>query len=336
MTPDTITPMTATTGRLPRGPAGTWAYEVKWDGVRALATVRDGGLRLRSRPRGNGAGNDVTGRYPELAELAGVRLGALGDGPYVLDGEVVLFDDDGRPSFPLLQHRMHVADPSEARRLAAERSVVYVAFDLLWTPAGPCWDLTYDERRRLLGELDLPGRHVHVPPAIVDDPDPFVDMCRARGLEGVVAKRRAGRYRPGRRTDSWIKVKFTRRQEFVVVGWTEGTGGRSAYLGALMLGVHDEDGVLVYCGKDRTGFSDSELRALDGVLAPLERDEPTVTGAPTQRTVVHWVEPSVVVQVTFGEWSPSGHLRHPSYEGRRDDVDPRRVVREPGPGGDAA
>jgi bifunctional non-homologous end joining protein LigD len=309
-----------------------WAYEVKWDGVRALATVRDGALRLRSRPRAAGStGNDVTPRYPELEEIGSVSAGGRppGNGTYVIDGEVVMFDDAGRPSFPALQHRMHIADPNESRRLAAERSVVYVAFDVLWTPDGPCVDRTYDERRALLDELVFPGQRVLVPSAELGDPDDFVEFCRSRDLEGVVAKRRDSVYRPGRRTDNWVKTKFHREQEFVVVGWTEGTGGRSAHLGALLLAYHDAGGALVYCGKVGTGFNDRELRTLGAALAPLARPERVVDGVPTQKTAIHWVEPTMVVQVRFGEWSPTGHLRHPSYLGRRADKDAADVIREP-------
>ena len=335
MTPDALTPMLATTGPVPRRD-GEWAYEVKWDGVRVLATVRDGALRLRSRPRANTpTGNDVTGRYPELEELAGVRMaGSDATGPFVIDGEVVLFDDDGRPSFQALQHRMHIADPAEARRLAAERSVVFIAFDVLWTPDGSCIDRTYDERRELLFDLVFPGERVLVPSAELGDPDDFIEFCRSRRLEGVMSKRRDSRYRPGRRSDHWVKTKFSRSQEFVVLGWTEGTGARSAHLGALLLGYHDADGALTYCGKVGTGFDDRELRALAPELASRARPagdvaSSIVTAVPRQKTAVHWLEPTLVVQVTFAEWSPTGNLRHPSYQGRRSDIDPASVVREP-------
>jgi len=330
VTPESLTPMFATTGPVPRR-EGVWAYEVKWDGVRVLATVRDGAVRLRGRPRGMAtAGNEVTTRYPELAELADVRLaGSDATGPFVIDGEVVMFDDDGRPSFPALQHRMHIADPAESRRLAAERSVVFIAFDVLWVPDGSCVDRTYDERRGLLADLEFGGGRVLVPSAELGEPDSFIEFCRARRLEGIVAKRRDSIYRPGRRTDHWVKTKFTRSQEFVVLGWTEGTGARSAHLGALLLGYYDDADRLTFCGKVGTGFTDRELRALAPELAALAREAPTVDGVPKQKTAIHWVEPTMVVQVTFGEWSPSGQLRHPSYQGRRSDIDPRRVIREP-------
>lgn len=326
MNPDSLSPMTATTGALPRREAA-WAYEVKWDGMRALATCRGGAVRLAAR-----TGNDITVRYPELAEMGSTTLDGIEgtvDDPIVVDGEIVMFDAQGRPSFGDLQHRMHVSDPATARRLAAESSVVFVAFDLLWTPVGPCVDRTYDERRHLLEQLEFAGDRVLRPPIEVGEPDAFVEFCRDRGLEGVVAKRRDAPYRPGRRSDAWVKVKFRRRQEFVVIGWTEGNGVRSGQFAALMLGYYDDAGDLHYAGKAGAGFSDRELRSLAAELRGLARDEPAVV-APDQRRAVHWVDPVMVVEVAFVEWSPTGHLRHPAYLGRRTDVDPRSVRREPG------
>jgi bifunctional non-homologous end joining protein LigD len=305
-----------------------WAYEVKWDGIRALATVAAGKVRLRGRPTRSGSapsGTDITGRYPELEELAAA---APREGTIVVDGEVVMFDESGRPSFEALQSRMHIADPAVSRRLAAERSVVYVVFDVLWTPAGDCLKRTYDERRELLMGLDLQTERVLVPLARTGDPGPFIEMCRERELEGIVSKRRDSIYRPGQRTTAWVKTKFTRSQEMVVVGWTEGTGARSSHLGALLLGYHDETGFR-YGGKVGTGFRDREMRELLAELGARASDTPAVEGVPRQKTAVHWVEPTLVVEIAFAEWSSAGHLRHPSYKGRRSDIDPRSVVREP-------
>ncbi|MFN8052224.1 MAG: non-homologous end-joining DNA ligase [Acidimicrobiales bacterium] len=325
VTAQSLSPMLATTGELPtRG--GPWAYEVKWDGMRALAHCRpDGTVGLRAR-----TGNDITGRYPELAELGQVAPvdAPRGDEPIVVDGEVVMFGDDGRPSFQALQHRMHIADPAVSRRMAAERSVVFVVFDVLWGPTGSVLDRTYDERREVLFDLEFPGAHVLVPSAELDDPDVLVEFCRSRQLEGIVSKRRDSRYRPGERTTNWIKTKFTRAQEFVVLGWTEGTGARSRLLGALLLGYHDDHGEMCVAGKVGTGFSDRVLAELRAELSQLAEVAP-VADIGRQKTAVHWVEPTLVVQVGFSEWSPSGSVRHPTYQGRRVDVDPRRVVREP-------
>ena len=227
--------------------------------MRALAYLPAGdpdGLRLRAR-----TGNDITTRYPELAEVGQVRSPNSGDGPIVLDGEVVMFDDDGRPSFGALQHRMHIADPAVSRRLAAERSVVYVVFDVLWGPDGSYLDRTYDERRALLADLEFAGDRVLVPSAELGDPATLVEFCRSRELEGVISKKRDSRYRPGDRTSSWVKTKFLRSQELLVLGWTEGTGGRAGHLGALLLGYHEADGTLRFAGKVGTGFSDRELKA---------------------------------------------------------------------------
>lgn len=326
--------MLATTGPVPRR-AGEWAYEVKWDGVRAIATLHDGRLSLRGRPTRSGSkpvGNDITSRYPELEGFGAGADVPAGDAPLVVDGEVVMFDESGRPSFGALQHRMHIADPAVSRRLAAERSVVYVVFDLLWLPdRGSCLDLTYDERRDLLADLGLQTERVLVPSAQLGDPDGLIEFVQARHLEGLISKRRDSRYRPGQRSNAWIKSKFHRSQEMLVVGWTEGTGARAAHLGALLLGYHHADGSLRYAGKVGTGFDDRELRTLRDLLAPLARDRPTVDGVPRQKTALHWVEPTVVVEVAYGEWPVDGSMRHPTYRGRRSDIDPANVVREPPP-----
>jgi bifunctional non-homologous end joining protein LigD len=303
---------------------GPWAYEVKWDGMRALAVVRNGEVRLRAR-----TGNEITARYPELAELGEARATASGrgDGPLVLDGEVVMFDEDGRPSFGALQHRMHIADPAVSRKMAAERSVVFVAFDVLWGPDGSSLERTYDERRELLAGVEFAGERVLVPSAELGEPDGLVAFVTERRLEGVIAKKRSSIYRPGQRTQSWIKTKFTQSQEFVVLGWTEGTGARAAHLGALLLGYRDASGAWCFAGKVGTGFSDRELGELGAQLARLDEIEPHLD-VPRQKTAVHWVAPTLVVEVEFAEWSPGGSVRHPTYRGRRTDKDPRDVVRE--------
>ncbi len=326
--------MQAVSGPLPRR-ADEWVYEVKWDGMRALATIAGGRARLRTR-----TGTDVTSRYPELAGLGSAALDraaldlsglvtadACGGDPLVIDGEIVMFDEQGRPSFGALQHRMHVTDEAAAQRLAAERSVMFVAFDVLWTPAGSLLTKSYDQRRDVLSSVRFECRHAMTPAAELGDPDGFVEFCRGRGLEGVVAKRRDSAYRPGRRSDTWVKSKFFRRQEFLVIGWTEGSGGRAQLLGALLLGYYDTNGRLAFAGKVGTGFSDRELADLRAELDHLSIDGADVA-VPRQRSPVHFVEPTMVVEVSFVEWSEAGHLRHPAYQGRRMDVDARRVVRE--------
>jgi bifunctional non-homologous end joining protein LigD len=306
--PHGLSPMLASTGPLPSG--DSWAYEVKWDGVRALVAVEDGAVRATSRN-----GNDVTGGYPELRSLS--RLPDV-----LLDGELVAFRD-GRPDFGLLQNRMHVRSPSAA--LVAATPVAFLPFDVLHVQDSSLLSHSYEDRRAVLEDLvpDAPERF-HGDGALL------MEMTRAQGLEGLVAKRRDSTYQPGRRTDAWVKVKHVHRQSAVVGGWREGEGGRSGQLGALLLGVHGPDG-LVFCGRVGTGFSAATLRSTAKRLEALAR--PTspydVPVPPEEARLAHWVEPELVVDVELTAWTSDGKLRHPSFKGFRDDLDPREVRREP-------
>jgi bifunctional non-homologous end joining protein LigD len=205
-----------------------------------------------------------------------------------------------------------------------------VLFDLLWLDGRSLLARPYRERREALERLDLVGPSWRTPPVSHDDPTPITAFVEAQRLEGVVAKRHDSRYDPGRRTTAWVKVKFHRRQELVIGGWPEGQGRRGGSLGALLLGYHDgPGGPLVYAGKVGTGFSDKELRRLEGVLAPIARDtSPFVAGPKPPKRGSHWVEPALVAEVRFTEWTHDGTVRHPSYLGTRDDKDADDVVRE--------
>jgi len=301
---------------LPRGP--DWAYEMKWDGVRAVARVRAGAVRLVSRN-----GNDVTAAYPEVRGLAD----ALAAHAAVLDGELVAFDAHGRPSFEALQSRMHVRDARAAARLARERPVVYMLFDLLEVDGESLVSLPYRERRARLEALALRGAAWQTPPVAEGDADAALAASRKLGFEGVVAKRLDAPYAAGRRSPSWVKVKHHLRQEFVVGGYEPGAGGREGGIGSLLLGVHDEHGALRYAGKVGTGFSGAELARLRALLAPLATDADPFVGAGTPRTA-RFVAPILVVEVRFTEWTAAGRVRHASYVGRRDDKDAADVVRE--------
>jgi bifunctional non-homologous end joining protein LigD len=280
--------MLATAGPLPVGDA--WAYEVKWDGYRVLARVEGGRTTLRSR-----TGRDATNDYPELQ---------LDLPDALVDGEVVVLVD-GRPSFSALQLR--------------SAPVTFLPFDLLHLGDRSLLELPWTDRRALLHEL-CPD----APPAFDDGPA-LLETTKAQRLEGVVAKRRDSKYFPGRRSESWVKTKHVRRQSAVVVGWQRGEGGRAGSLGSLLLGVPGDDG-FVYVGKVGTGFNRATLAMLQERLAPLARQSPSVVEPPRQ--AAEWVEPVVVVEVEFTDWTPDGRLRHPSYKGVRDDVRPEDVVRE--------
>lgn len=303
-------------------PAGdTWAFEIKWDGIRALARVEGGRIRLTSR-----SGNDITERYPELRPL-GEQLGST---EAVLDGEIVAFDGDGRPSFERLQRRMHVAGASTIRRLAREVPVVYVIFDLLWLDGRPLLDAPYAERRRLLAGLHLDGPAWQTPPHEVGGGDQTLAVSRRFGLEGVVAKRLDSRYEPGRRSGAWRKIKLLARQELVVGGWLPGEGRRATTIGSLLVGYYDERGALRFAGRVGTGFTERTLRELRARLEPRRRATSPFGDRGLPKDAV-FVEPEVVAEVRFSGWTAAGRVRQPAYLGLRDDKDPREVVREPVP-----
>jgi bifunctional non-homologous end joining protein LigD len=318
--PRTIEPMRAATGELPADD-GRWSYEIKWDGMRIISFCDHGELRLQSSN-----GLDATVRFPELAGLAQ----ALGDHRVVLDGEVVAFARDGRPDFGLLQPRMHVSSAGVAAERALAQPVAYVLFDLLWLDGLDVMAVPYEDRIRLLGDLVESGPTWRVTESHAGGGSDLLDAVAAQGMEGLIAKRRDSRYEPGRRSGAWRKVKIRRRQEFVVGGWLAGEGNRSSTLGALLVGYHHA-GALRYAGRVGTGFDDAELRALTEILATAPSASDPFDPPPPRAVELHarWVEPTLVVEVAFGEWTADGILRHPSYLGRRADKDPSRVVREP-------
>ncbi|HVK20027.1 MAG TPA: non-homologous end-joining DNA ligase, partial [Actinokineospora sp.] len=251
----------ATAGSLPSDDDDElWAYEFKWDGVRALARIEGGRIRLFSR-----VGNDITASYPELRVL-GEELGST---ECWLDGEIVAFAD-GKPSFSALQKRMHVADDRIARRLATEIPVTYIVFDVLHLDGKPCVSLTYDKRRELLDGLDLRGTHWNTSPSFAGDGPAVLETAREQSLEGVVAKRLTSRYFPGRRSGEWLKITDLRAMEVIIGGWTPGEGRRSSVFGSLMLGVPTAAG-LHYVGQVGTGFTDAMLDTITAKLTALER-----------------------------------------------------------------
>lgn len=317
--PELVRPMLATAGNLPK-PDDGWAFEFKWDGVRAVCYVDGGRIRVRTRND-----RDVTVAYPELRGLGE----ALGSRPAILDGEIVAFGDDGVPNFGALQERMHVLDPAKARRGAERTPVVYLIFDVLHVDGRSTMSSSYEERRALLDGMALAGAHWQTPPWFRGGGEAVLDAAGQQHLEGVMAKRLSSTYLPGRRTADWIKVKHARMQEVVVVGWTPGQGRRRGSLGALLLAV-PRDGELRYAGKVGTGFNDAALEDLTDRLAPLERASAPMAGTLPSRQVAdaHWVEPKLVGEVTFTEWTREGRLRHPSWRGLRPDKSPGDVSLE--------
>ena len=318
--PERIQPMKATLAKLPAGEEG-WGFEIKWDGVRAIAYCEPGRVRLESRNL-----RDVSSQYPEVGAIAR----ALGSRRAVLDGELVAFDEDGRPSFQRLQRRMHVASESEVRRRRAQTPVTYVVFDLLYLDGRPLFELPYEQRRAELEALELDGESWQTPAYHRGDGAALLAASKQQGLEGIIAKRLASRYVPGRRTREWLKVKNVRSQEVVVGGWLPGKGRREGELGALLVGYYERDGEecrLRYAGKVGTGFDGAALKLLRERLEPLAMDESPFEGRQPQKDS-RFVEPELVCEVEFSEWTSAGTLRHPSYKGLRDDKPAIDVVRE--------
>ena len=310
--PRRVAPMLATLGSLP--PASQdrqWAFEVKWDGVRAICEIDGGRITLWSRND-----RDITVSYPELREL-GAQLGTT---QAVLDGEIAVLDKDQRSSFSRLQRRMHVASAAEAGRLANQDPVVYLIFDLLHLDGRSLLELPYSDRRQLLDGLELEGTHWRTPPVLWGGGAAALQASQRRGQEGIVAKRRSSHYLPGRRSPDWVKIKNIRTQEVIVGGWRPGQGRRAGTIGSLLLGLPSEDG-LRYIGNVGTGFTEDMLADLMTRLRKLaRRTAPFADGVPNViAREAHWVSPRLVGEVRFTEWTGDGRLRHPSWRGLRPD-----------------
>ena len=299
-------PMLATQeAYVPRGEG--WTFEVKFDGYRALAYIRGGECKLVSRN-----GNDLTGRF---ADVAKALVKAVRSPNAVVDGEVARIDTAGRTSFSELQQ--------------GSGQLVYYAFDLLELDGRPLVDLPLHERKAQLQKLiDLRTGSVAVSEGF-DDGDALFEVARAQNLEGIIAKRIDSPYKSGRRTRDWLKLKTENTDEFVVAGYTAGAGRRAGTFGALVLGAH-EGGGLRYVGNVGTGFDDAEIRKLLALMKPLRRDVPPFAEVPKMPRIrkgdVQWVEPRLVAQVRYGEWTHDGRLRHPAYLGLRDDKDAAEVT----------
>jgi len=318
--PGPLRPMLAVTAPAPRD-LDHWALEIKWDGVRALAYIERGQVRLMSRTE-----RDITVTYPELSRLGA----ATTHKQLLLDGEIVVFGAGGWPEFEALQPRMHVSSAAQAALLAGQTPVTYLIFDLLQLDGRPLMDLEYAERRAILDELALAGPCWQTPPWFPGgDFEAVQAVSDAHHMEGVVAKRLDSRYVPGVRTDSWRKIKNVRTQEAVVAGYKPGKGNRTGQVGSLLIGVNDASG-LVYAGHVGTGFTDETLRMLGDKLRPLRRPGSPFDGPvpPEHARPAVWVEPKLVVQVSFDRWTRAGRMRAPVYKGLRDDIDPADVVRE--------
>jgi bifunctional non-homologous end joining protein LigD len=320
--PKRVVPMLAKLATSLPDPDRGWAYEFKWDGARAIVFCERGTVRVVSRTQ-----EDITRRYPELRGLAG----ALGPQEVVLDGEIVALAADKVPRFEQLQQRIGLTAEADIKRKMSEVPVHYFAFDLLFIDGQSLMSLPYLERRRRLQALGLSGPAWQTPQHQVGHGAAMLEASRTAGLEGIVAKRADSPYEESRRSVNWLKIKNRLRQDLVIGGWMEGEGKRKGYPGALLVGYWD-GAELKYAGRVGTGFTDAMLARLASQFAPLERpDSPFTTGRTPAGT--HFVEPRLVGDFEFAEWTRAGQIRAGAFKGLRKDRDPRTVAREEPPKG---
>ena len=304
---DELAPMLATHGSVAKLTAAQWAFEAKWDGYRLLVDADHGELRLRSR-----SGRDLTEEFPQLRSLAT----GLGDHHAVLDGEVVALNASGVPSFSEMQNR------------ARATRIEFRAFDLLYLDGRSLLRAKYRDRRKLLETLGS-ASGLNVPDLLSGDGAAALEYSREQQWEGVIAKKRDSTYQPGRRSASWVKDKYWNTQEVVIGGWRAGEGGRTSGIGSLLMGIPADDG-LHFAGRVGTGFTERDLASLKKTLEPLQTDESPFNArlsGPDAKGVT-FVEPTLVGEVRYSEWTSDDRLRQPSWRGLRPDKEPGQVIRE--------
>ncbi|HEU5451325.1 MAG TPA: non-homologous end-joining DNA ligase [Terriglobales bacterium] len=301
--------------------AADWLYEIKWDGYRALAFIDGGSTRLLSRNQ-----NDLSAQFPELQEIAAHARARTA----ILDGEIVALDEEGRPSFSLMQQRSGVVQ--RGRRVAphAEVPIVYYVFDLLYLDGYRLLRVDLEERKRLLAGVLAESRLLRYSEHFDDGLQLFA-AAQKRGLEGIVAKRRAGCYLE-KRSREWLKIKITRRQECVIGGYTDPRGGRE-HFGSLVLGLHDDKGRLIHIGNAGSGFNDETHAAMWRRLQKLAAATKPFFGKVEASRRPHWVRPELVAEIKFTEWTHEGQsgavkMRAPVFQGLRFDKPPRECIFE--------
>lgn len=297
-----------------------WIYEIKWDGYRALTFLDDGKLRFVSRN-----GNDLTGAYPELHDIAGnIRAANT-----IVDGEICALDAEGRSSFSLMQQRTGIGEGG--RRTGKGNPAIpvqYYVFDLLYLDGYDLVNVALEERKRLLTEIVTPSENLRLSEHF-EDGLPLYEAARARGLEGIVAKRRGSCYLT-KRTREWLKIKITQRQECVIGGFTDPKGSRENF-GSLVLGLYDVKGRLIPVGQAGTGFTNQTHAAMWRKLENLATKTSPFFGKPDSSRGVHFVKPELVAEIKFTEWTHEGQsgqvkMRAPVFEGLREDKSPCECV----------
>jgi bifunctional non-homologous end joining protein LigD len=290
-----------------------WVFEIKWDGYRAIARIDlDGTVTLTSRN-----GKDFLAKFSELASLAE----NFTERPLVVDGEIVALDDEGKASFQALQNRMD----RFGRTREENQPVNYAAFDLLYGNGRDLRKEPLEKRKAALEAIVRPGGDVIYSKHVIGKGKALYEFAREHRLEGILGKLRSSTYQE-RRSRDWVKIKTLQRQEFVVGGWTEPRGSRKGF-GALLLGVYDGND-LVAAGSVGTGFDEKKLASIAARMKPLERKTSPFVRPPKTDTPAHWLQPKLVAEATFSEWTRDGQLRQPVFVALREDKDPREIVRE--------
>ena len=316
--PSAIQPMLASVIEKPSDDPD-WLFEIKWDGYRAIAFIHNGGVRLVSRNQ-----NDLTPRYPELREL-GKFIKAKNA---ILDGEVVVLDDQGRSSFSLMQQRTGIRKHGRQATPRSELPVLYYAFDLLYLDGYDLRRIALEERKRLLKEILLAGEIVRYSDDFAGQGVALFEAAKKKGLEGILAKHRGSTYEE-RRSREWLKIKITQTVDCVVGGYTDPEGTRQ-YFGSLVLGLYDEKKKLIHVGQAGTGFDQATLKEILQILKPIETSKNPFTGEVEAKNV-HWVKPLRVAEVKFSEWThETGEggmkLRAPVFLGMREDKNPKECT----------
>ena len=310
--PRNITPMLTTLVDEPFDDP-RWLFELKWDGYRAIATVEKDAVTLTSRNLKN-----LLDQFPEMKDLAR----AFRSIPVVVDGELCVLDEQGRPDFQALQSRNK---PVRGLTRRKPSPVMYIVFDLLYADGRDIRERPLEERKRLLEQLIVPGHFVMYSKHVIGKGKELFAQAQQRGLEGIIGKVRVSPYR-STRSREWVKIKAKNRQEFVIGGWTEPRGSRKGF-GALLVGYYEVDD-FVYAGHVGTGFDEDRIKDLMARMTPLERKTPPFVNPPKPNTPAHWVRPELVCEVAFSEWTRDNILRQPVFMGLRIDKEPKTVVRE--------
>ncbi len=302
-----------------------WLFEIKWDGYRAVAFIENGTVRLVSRNQ-----NDLTPRYPELKGLPQSVMAKTA----ILDGEVVALDDQGRPSFGLMQQRTGFRPGGKRGPANAEVPVLYFAFDLLYLDGYDWRKVPLEERKKKLESIIVPGDVLRFSDHYEREGKALFELAKQRGLEGILAKKRDCPYEERRSTD-WLKIKITHQVECVIGGYTEPEGSR-AHFGSIVLGLYDKQGRLIHVGQAGSGFNQRSLVEIWQMLRSRETKQNPFYGEVEALRKVYWVKPELVAEIEFGEWTGSESsgkiagtgpkLRAPVFQGLRDDKDPKECL----------